>query len=56
VREVLTVAAEQLDRVTFTSDAAVTAIAKLGERLVVMLDAPAVLADADLQDIGRSSD
>jgi purine-binding chemotaxis protein CheW len=48
VREVLTVSAEHLDRVTFTSDAAVTAIAKLGERLVVMLDAPAALEGADL--------
>jgi purine-binding chemotaxis protein CheW len=48
VREVLTVGAEHLDRVTFTSDAAVTAIAKLGERLVVMLDAPAALEGADL--------
>jgi purine-binding chemotaxis protein CheW len=55
VREVLTIAAEQLDRVTFTNDAAVTSIAKLGERLVVMLDAPAVLAEANLQDVGRPS-
>ncbi len=33
---------------TFTDDAAVTGIAKLGERLVVLLDAPSALADAGL--------
>ncbi len=48
VREVLTVDAAQLDRVTFTDDAAVTGIAKLGERLVVLLDAPSALAGAGL--------
>lgn len=48
VREVLTVEAAQLDRVTFTDDAAVTGIAKLGERLVVLLDAPSALEGAGL--------
>jgi len=48
VREVVTVAPEQLDDVKVTNDPAVTAIAKLGERLVVLLDAPAALAGAEL--------
>ena len=48
VREVLTVSADQLDEATFTDDDAVTGIAKLGERLVVMLDAPAALEGAGL--------
>jgi purine-binding chemotaxis protein CheW len=48
VREVLTVAGEHLDRGTFTDDPAVTAIAKLDDRLVVVLDAPAALAGAGL--------
>jgi purine-binding chemotaxis protein CheW len=48
VREVLTVEAAQLDRLTFTDDAAVTGIAKLGERLVVLLDAPSALEGAGL--------
>ena len=48
VREVLTVDAAQLDRVTFTDDAAVTGIAKLGERLVVLVDAPSALEAAGL--------
>jgi purine-binding chemotaxis protein CheW len=48
VREVLTVSADQLDEATFTDHDAVTGIAKLGERLVVMLDAPAALQGAGL--------
>ena len=48
VREVITIAPEQLDRVKVTNDPAVTAIAKLGERLVVLLDAPAALAGVEL--------
>ena len=48
VREVLTVSADQLDEATLTDDDAVTGIAKLGERLVVMLDAPAALQGAGL--------
>jgi purine-binding chemotaxis protein CheW len=48
VREVVTVAPEMLDRVPVTDDPAVTAIAKLGERLVVLLDAPAALAGIEL--------
>jgi purine-binding chemotaxis protein CheW len=55
VREVLTVAAEQLDRVKVTDDPAVTAIAKLGERLVVLLDARAALAGAGLERARRSA-
>ena len=43
-----TIAPEQLDRVKVTNDPAVTAIAKLGERLVVLLDAPAALAGVEL--------
>jgi purine-binding chemotaxis protein CheW len=48
VREVITIAPEQLDDVKVTNDPAVTGIAKLGERLVVLLDAPAALAGAEL--------
>jgi purine-binding chemotaxis protein CheW len=54
VREVITVAPEQLDRVKVTDDPAVTAIAKLGERLVVLLDASAALAGAELAPARRS--
>lgn len=54
VREVITVAPEQLDRVKVTADPAVTAIAKLGERLVVLLDAPAALAGVELAPARRS--
>ena len=55
VREVVTVAPDQLDRVRVTDDPAVTAIAKLGERLVVMLDAAAALADANLGGVGSQA-
>jgi purine-binding chemotaxis protein CheW len=55
VREVITVAPEQLDRVKVTNDPAVTAIAKLGERLVVLLDAPAALAGVELAPAQRRS-
>ncbi len=48
VREVVTIAPEQLDALRVTSDPAVTGIATLGERLVVLLDAAVVLADAGL--------
>jgi purine-binding chemotaxis protein CheW len=54
VREVVTVAPEQLDRVRVTNDPAVTAIAKLGERLVVLLDAPAALAGVELAPARRA--
>jgi len=54
VREVVTVAPEQLDRVRVTDDPAVTAIAKLGERLVVLLDAPAALAGIELAPARRA--
>jgi chemotaxis signal transduction protein len=54
VREVLTIAPEQLDHVKVTSDPAVTAIAELDERLVVLLDASAALAGAELQPARRS--
>jgi len=53
VREVLTVAGDQLDRVKVTDDPAVTAIAKLGQRLVVVLDARAALAGAGLERVRR---
>jgi purine-binding chemotaxis protein CheW len=55
VREVITVAPEQLDRVKVTNDPAVTAIANLGERLVVLLDAPAALAGVELAPARRRS-
>jgi purine-binding chemotaxis protein CheW len=55
VREVITVAPEQLDRVKVTNDPAVTAIAKLGERLVVLLDAPAALAGVELAPARRGA-
>ena len=48
VREVITVAPEQLDQVKVTNDPPVTAIAKLGERLVVLLDASAALVGVEL--------
>jgi CheW-like protein len=47
VREVITVAPEQLDQVKVTNDPPVTAIAKLGERLVVLLDASAALVGVE---------
>jgi purine-binding chemotaxis protein CheW len=53
VREVLAVDAAHLDRVPLASDDAVTGIVRLGERLVVMLDASAVLAEADLRATAR---
>ena len=46
--------AARLERVKVTDDPAVTAIAKLGERLVVLLDARAALAGAGLERMGRS--
>jgi purine-binding chemotaxis protein CheW len=48
VREVLTIVPAQLEELTVTDDPAITAIAKLGERLVVLVDAPAALAGAGL--------
>ncbi|HEX2102175.1 MAG TPA: chemotaxis protein CheW [Solirubrobacteraceae bacterium] len=48
VREVLTRVPDQLEELTVTNDPAITAIAKLGERLVVLVDAPAALAGAKL--------
>jgi purine-binding chemotaxis protein CheW len=48
VREVLTIYPDQLEDLTVTRDPAITAIAKLGERLVVLVDAPAALAGAGL--------
>jgi purine-binding chemotaxis protein CheW len=48
VREVLTSVPAQLEELTVTDDPAITAIAKLGERLVVLVDAPAALAGAGL--------
>jgi len=48
VREVLTIVPDQLEELTVTNDPAITAIAKLRERLVVLIDAPAALAGAGL--------
>jgi hypothetical protein len=43
VREVLTIVPGQLEELTVTNDPAITAIAKLGGRLIVLVDAPAAL-------------
>jgi purine-binding chemotaxis protein CheW len=48
VREVLTIGPDQLEELRVTEDPAITGIAKLGERLVVLVDAPAALAGAKL--------
>jgi purine-binding chemotaxis protein CheW len=49
VREVLTIAPGQLERLSVASDPAITGIAKLGERLVVLVDASAALAGAGIR-------
>lgn len=56
VREVVTVAPEQLEAAKVTNDPAVTAITKLGERLVVLLDAPAALAGVPLSARGGGAE
>jgi hypothetical protein len=52
---VITLAPEQLEDAKVTNDPAVTAIAKLGERLVVLLDAPAALAGVALAPARRQT-